>query len=137
MKLLAFAAIGGLTALTGCSTAGAYTLSAQGDTVVTATVKHHLDNGHGNPSHWAADSFTRTMVIHKTANGFTLTTTDKGAFTTVKGAGSPSGAAGEQITRTLTGVFASSDLGHACHQPRVVLRPDVRRHGHGRHPVPR
>lgn len=114
MKLLAFAAIGGLTALAGCSTAGAYTLAAQGDTVVTATVKHHPDNGHGTPSHWAADSFTRTMVIHKNPdNTYTLTTTDKGTFTTVKGAGSPSGAAGKQITSTLTGAFASSDLGHA------------------------
>lgn len=55
------------------------------------------------------------MVIHQNpgTKTFTLTTTDKGTFTTRKGAGSPSGAKGKQISRTLTGVFAGTGSGHA------------------------
>lgn len=113
MKYLALtAALAGVTVAASGSVA-AYALTASADVVVTAIVKNHPDNGHGNPSHWALDSFTRTMVIHKTGtNTYTLTTTDKGTFTTIKGAGSPSGAAGVQISRKLTGQFSSTGTGH-------------------------
>lgn len=82
------------------------------DLVVTATVKNHPDNGHGTPSRWALDSFTRTMVVRKTGtNAYTLITTDTGTFTTILNAGSPNGT-GAKITRVITGKFSSRDTGH-------------------------
>lgn len=85
----------------------------QADLVVTATVHNHPDNGHGTPSKWALDTFTRTMRIHETSPGhYVLTTTDRGSFTTIKGAGDPAGH-GKQITRTLTGTFRGNGTGDA------------------------
>jgi hypothetical protein len=110
MKLLALVVAGGLAVATGGT--AAYALTASSDTTVSAIVKHHPDNGHGTPSQWADDTFIRTMVIHNTgANSYTITTTDKGTFTTRQGAGSPSGAA-VQISRKLTGAFSSTSTGH-------------------------
>lgn len=113
MKYLALtAAIAGVTVAAGGSVA-AYALTASKDVVVTATVKNHPDNGHGMPSQWADDTFVRTMTIHQTGpNAYTITTADKGTFTTRKGAGSPSGAVGVQIARKLTGAFSSTGTGH-------------------------
>jgi hypothetical protein len=113
MKHLALTAVTALIAVTGTTAAAADALATPAEVTVTATVKHHPDNGHGTPSLWADDSFVRTMVIHQTGSGlYTLTTTDKGTFTTREGAGSPSGAAGKHISRKLTGVFASTGTGH-------------------------
>jgi hypothetical protein len=110
MKLLVLTATTALAVT--ATTAAGYTLTASTDTTVTAIVKAHPDNGHGTPSKWAADSFTRTMVIHDNGDGtYSLKTTDKGTFTTVKGAGTPSGA-GSHISRNLTGSFTSTGTGH-------------------------
>jgi hypothetical protein len=113
MELITIIAILGALVLIGSGgTLAAFSLSGSTDVIVTATIKNHPDTGHGTPSLWADDSFTRTMLIHKTGvNAYTITTTDKGTFTTRMGAGSPSGA-GKAIERKLTGAFKSAGTGH-------------------------
>jgi hypothetical protein len=110
-----------LTSLVGALAAvgvvlGAFTLPAHAttaDVVVKATIVEHADNGHGTPAHWATDSFTRTLTIHQSGpHAYTLTTTDSGSFTTIKGAGDPAGH-GVPIKRILTGSFASTGSGTA------------------------
>lgn len=108
-RIVTILAIG--TAMTGSMAATGTARSAVGaDITVTATVKNHPDNGHGTPSHWADDTFVRSMKIHNNGDGtFALTTTDTGTFTTRKGAGSPNN--NVTIARTLTGGFSSSSTG--------------------------
>lgn len=115
MKLLPLAAVavGGLLVATSGTAVAAYALAAQSDVSVTATVMNHPDNGNGTPSQWADDSFVRTMVIHKEATGgYTFKATDKGTFTTRKGAPSPSGAP-VKIARTLIGTMTGLSNGTA------------------------
>lgn len=79
--------------------------SADADTIITVTIKNHPDNGHGTPSHWADDTFTRTVIVHPVTGSFNVTVKDSGTFTTRKNAGSPND--NVPIVRKLTGTFTS------------------------------
>lgn len=100
--------LGGILLLVGLvatSTAHATTT----DVTVTAIVKNHADNG-VSQHHWADDTFLRTMKLHDNGDGtFTTTVTDKGTFTTRKGAGSPN--FGVSIKRAVMGSMTSTGSG--------------------------
>ena len=104
-------AIIGVTAAASMLATGLAAVPAQAaaDQTVTSTVKNHPDNGHGDPAHWADDTWTRTSAIHPNGDGtFTVHLTGKGTFRTVKGAGSPNGG-GDTIRHRVSGDF-SEDL---------------------------
>jgi hypothetical protein len=119
-RILAVPAV--LAALLGsvflASSAGAITAP----TTVTATtqISNRPDNGHGTPPRWAYDDFSRKLVVTVAADSactslpvgdtcYTATLTDTGTFSTILGAGTPSGAGGQishQLTGSLNGTYS-------------------------------
>ncbi|HEX6454523.1 MAG TPA: RICIN domain-containing protein [Trebonia sp.] len=89
-------------------------------TSVTAStyITNHPDGGHGTPSTWAYDDFTRKLTVTPSSSAATdcpnmptgdtcydATIADSGHFNAVVGAGSPSGAAGVQISHSVQGTM--------------------------------
>lgn len=99
----------GATAALGLLAAGFVAAPAQAADVqsVTTTVKNHADDGHGSPSHWADDTWTRksTITPGDTDGTYTVHLTGTGSFTTVKDAGAPNGS-GTTVGAAVTGDFA-------------------------------
>ena len=89
-------------------------------TSVTATtaISNRPDGGHGSPSTWAYDTFTRKLTVTTAPDAmcsglpsgdtcYTATVSDSGTFETILGAGTPNGTGG-QINHHVSGTIAGT-----------------------------
>lgn len=96
MGVAAFILAAGVLVATGTANAAAVEEDCK---TATTTVTNHPDNGHGSPTHWANDNYTRVTKVCLVAEPqaalksvevpaahYAITVTDHGTFTTVGGA---------------------------------------------------
>jgi hypothetical protein len=109
IAIVPFAAAAALAASAGAAHASPPPVTVHASTKIT----DRPDGGNGNPQWWADDTMTRTLKITKTGGTpghwtFDAEVTDKGTFTTRKGAPTPNQGgsyAGDTIQSTVTGAI--------------------------------
>jgi hypothetical protein len=103
------AAVASATALAGgVLTALPASAAPPADVKLTTQILNHADNGHGTPSHWADDTWTRVTLVHANGDGtFKVTLQGTGKFRAIKDAGSPNGT-GAKVKRAVGGQFTET-----------------------------